>query len=166
MVPHSLVGTGNNTTDLQIVDLSTNLATFEWDELVGGTILRTIMDIVYSPTYPTAPAVNYTWENYVHVGIFVTEDTAPSAAIWDPNAPHGSFMYREMMSKQWVSRQTSAGDSQSSFADSHGGRMHIDSKIRRRIEENEKMWVVARFFTTIPSNDAIGYTGRLLVQLP
>lgn len=155
--------TGNNTTDIQEMQIEDVNGVRNFSDFVGGTILRTIVDIVLSPTYEVDIAVLWTLEAYFHLGMFLTEDDNPNLTTrWDPNKPFGDFMHREMAVERWYRR-----DTQSKADSSHNGRMHWDVRTKRRIREAERLWMAGRYFNTAPTTGgAIGYTGRVLIQLP
>lgn len=138
----------------------------EMTEFTGGTVLRTIVDIVLSPTYGTSYVSPFTLESYFHLGMFMSPETTPDIARWDPNEPHGDFMYREMAVETWYGRSVTGQAMQSKHSSSHGQRMHWDSTTKRRIRENDRLWMSGHYFTLDTTGGAIGYTGRVLIQLP
>jgi len=161
MTPHSLVHTGGDSFDVQEIEIQDSYGPVPWGKYHGGTVLRTIMDIALAPAYDPALALLWSVQHYFHVGIFMTEDELPTATRWDPNVPHGDFMYREMAVETWYKR-----DDQSKSESSHGQRIHVDSTVKRRIREGERMWISSRVFDLGLEGGALGYAGRLLIQLP
>lgn len=166
LVPHALTFSGNDTTDLQVMEIHDSRATVPWEDFVGGTILRTIVDIVLSPTYPSSWTAPFTAEHYFHVGIFTSPEILPDIIRWDPNVPHAEFMYREMAVETWYGRTVTGQAMQSKHSSSHGQRMHFDSTIKRRLRENDQLWMSGHMFELTSSGGALGYTGRVLIQLP
>lgn len=165
--PHALTFSGNNTTDIQEMQIQDATGILSFQQFIGGTILRTIVDIVLSPTYQLPPGPNFTSEMYWHLGMFLTEDANPNLSTrWDPNVPHGDFMLREMAVETWYHRVMASGVEIVKHESSHGQRMHWDTTVKRRIHEDERMWMAGRYFTLLATGSAIGYTGRLLIQLP
>lgn len=163
LTPKALLFSANNTTDIEELTLEDASGVVPMTEFIGGTIVRTIMDLVYSPTYDVAlSGALFTLEAYVHLGVFLTEDANPNLSTrWDPNKPHGDFMHREMMVETWYAR-----DAVVKHSSSHGQLMHWDVKQKRRINENERLWISGRHFDTGDEGAGVGLTGRVLIQLP
>lgn len=157
---------GNDTQDSQLMEIEDANGALSYSSFVGGTVLRTIVDIVLSPTYNTSYTSPFTLEAYFHLGMGMTPETAPDLTVWDPNTPHADFMFREMAVETWYGRSVTSQAMQSKHSSSHGQRMHWDSVARRKIRENDRMWIFGHYFTLDSTGGAIGYSGRQLIALP
>jgi len=149
---------------------------FSQVQLVGATILRTILDIVVEPTklQPSGPSTGWA---FVHSGLFVSAEVSPNNAIWDPNVPSGEFFARGSFYHKWWFMQEAVSDSIAMDSmtavvgpdQPYGGHViHFDTKQRRKIDENEGMFVSWRAFMddAITPEIVVGYTGRVLLALP
>lgn len=157
--------------DNQSMDIEDSAGAVPWQLLVGGTILRTIMDIVVDPVLGLSSGTqDPDYLPILHLGIFATEDEAPTVTRWDPNVPHGDFMWRYTWSAMMSARETMEGNP-ASYTLHEGNVVRVDTNIRRRIREDEGMWIAGHYFERLGGSGVdmsltAGYTGRVLVQLP
>jgi len=132
---------------------------------IGGTILRVIMEVNFTPNIVIASAAaTQVAQFFYHAGIFTVPDTAPAATIWSPNTPSGSYMQRRTASV-FYRREASADDGGTVMIGDN--RMSFDTEVKRRIVENDLLWFGQIAFLT-GSMDSLdtGWTGRVLIQLP
>lgn len=162
----SRAGMTNNTLYFNSISLSDSSGAVNFADYTGGTILRWIMDLTFSPgTY--GGATGRTLNSYiVHAGLFLDQTIAnPDSTLWDPNAPFGDFMLRDQASV-WFDQDST--NTAFSFGQGYNGRnIHFDTRVRRRIRENDRMWLsthsfVGGLWTTVD----MGFTGRVLVAIP
>lgn len=144
------------------------------NNFVGGTLLRVIVTIEHSPviTFPAAADNGFVTE---HHGLFVDDELfsagLSAASPWNPNIPTGSFMARasmayrcvasttdDMFHETWSQTVVPGGQQQTMF----------DTKIRRRIHENDKLWLATWHFEdgVVVTDMEHGITGRILIRLP
>lgn len=150
--------------------------TVNFSDLVGGTILRTILDIVADPGINPLNGQPQTGWLYQHVGLFVSPEVSPNTAIWDPNVPSGDFMMRKFLAvyarKLWenpVSGELAMALALESSVDGLAGHtIHIDTNVKRRIRENDSPFLSWRTFidTSLIGGVSLGWTGRMLIRLP
>jgi len=153
---------------MEIQDIS-NILPWTDPGINGGTVLRVLLDFVMDPTMGPLDGDDPDATLFCHLGIGMTDDLTPEQAQWDPNDPHAEFMWRKTWGMSYFGRQSGAPST-------HQGVLHngiiveADITQKRRIRENYKMWVFSHFFTRLggaaTANLAIGYTGRVLIQLP
>lgn len=162
----------NDTWDSQLVELETrDLSPYPWYDLVGGTVLRTIIDFVIDPTVSDLGVADAARDltQILHLGYGLSDDDTPEQNEWDPNRPHAEFMWRYSWAEaNWQRYAAGTNSGLSRF----GGDSVVRSDVtqRRRIRENHQMFAFGHYFNRV-SDDVgasmqIGYTGRLLVQLP
>lgn len=169
LTPHAMTFTGNDVWDSQLMELETATLAVDWGRYVGGTVLRTIVDIVVLPVYPlNLISAEEDWVHFLHLGIGMTQDAAPEQTRWDPNTPHGDFMWRRTTMDRIYARENGLGvTTMFGASSSDGGVVRLDSTQRRRIREDERMWMFGHWFTpAVDYAGAIGYTGRVLIRLP
>lgn len=138
-----------------------------WATFTGGTVLRTLLDVTIDPILTTgAPPWDYGLET--HVGVFMVNDVSPDSTTWDPNVPHGNFMSRIHASERVQMRPAVEGGSIIQWMTPSSRTMYFDIPVKRRILEGSRMWLSTRSFlagTALISSN-IGWTGRVLIQLP
>lgn len=139
--------------------------------LAGGTLLRVILDVVVEPVFGDEATYEQVW-NYHHTGIFVEAVTAPSQTLWDPNNPSGDFMMRlSTYYRAWRSPtlgslmtvSTVAPDGTKVYA---GHVQHYDTNVKRRLTENDSLWLTWHNFRANFTDTEVGVIGRVLVALP
>lgn len=179
IVPGSRSVLGNNLYNFDRLQIQQGGAggavTVNFSDLVGGTIVRTILDIVCDPSILNIDGSATGWM-YQHAGLFVSPEVSPNTAVWDPNVPSGDFMMRTFLA--WYLRQLEHNPVAGELALSHvfaasvdgvaGHTIHMDTAIRRRIEENESPFLSWHTFcdTALVQGVSIGWTGRMLIRLP
>lgn len=171
IVPGSGVNGSNNSGSQQELAIRDLEGTVQFNDFVGGTLLRVILVVQHedSIAFTGSFARGYATD---HHGIYMTADESPSTsagAIWDPNIPHGSFMYR------WTNAREYYGNTSMFFKESVDSSQHgaafmssVDTEVRRRIRENDRLWLAGWHFedATVVTSTAWGYTGRVLIALP
>lgn len=137
----------------------------QWDDFIGGTVLRTIVDFTFS-TGISNPLVYGDYETYTSIGIGMPAEQAPSVNDWDPNDPHAEFMWRGTWSQQ-VRHREGAGAMDQVWSVNENMVKTADITQRRRIRENMKMWAFMRtFMPGLTTPVVAGWTGRVLIRLP
>lgn len=171
LVPHALTPTTDDSWDSQVMEIEDAALVYEWSRLVGGTLLRTIVDFVIDPNpgqfQGSNPLFGSTCSYYEHLGIAMTQESSPSQDRWDPNEPHGDFMWRHFDAGALYLREGPA--SQWLTWDSGFQRVvRADIRQRRRINEDDRLWAFAHTFFPgdVDGSMAVGYTGRVLIALP
>lgn len=133
--------------------------------LVGSTIERIILDVQLLHTINNAGGIQ-SGNIFLHAGVFVDDSVSPPATIWDPNTPSGNFMERQTFGEEievnYAIGQFLYRGKQDGFA------MHFDTKVKRKLRENDNIWMSFRGFLggTAWTGADIGYTGRLLLAYP
>lgn len=133
----------------------------------GGTLLRVILDVDFSPDIVFTDGVVSVGSAIDHFGLFIQNGTtSPSSSLWDANKPFGNFMYRDGVS--WWARREGTGVTPQFLTSQNGGRrLHIDTNIRRKISEGDQLFTTHHFFKTGAWNGVdVGHTGRVLIGLP
>lgn len=169
VTPAGLVGMPNGTQYNQLISLETNAGAVNWASLVGGTILRTILDFTLQPEFTYDPALPETVTMTMHGGLFVDASPNPSSTMWDPNRPYGSFMTRQTRTLWWTRATNAAMGSVTWLGDM--GALHVDTDVKRRIGEGDQLfWAFRGFYGDTqglaPVLLTAGWTGRVLVRLP
>lgn len=179
VVPAARAVATDNTYNFDRVSLQrggpTGAVAVSFGDLVGGTVIRSIFDIVMDPAIQSDDIPQTGWL-YQHVGLFMSPDDSPPAGVWDPNVPSGDFMMRKFGA--WYVRRLAENPApgeyslslwgQASVDGASGHTIHIDTNIRRRIRENESMFLSWHTFidNTLVTGVNLGWTGRLLIALP
>lgn len=166
-VPHALTFTGGSDTwDSQVMEIEDALGTVSMFDLVGATIVRTLVDITVDHSTLNFGGADDHGSIYMHVGFGLDDAAAPLQNRWDPNKPHAEFMWRGSQYGFWDYSVESAGITQSYRGDPLV--FHADSSQRRRITEADQMWLFGHVFHTSDFGTGVtcGYTGRILVALP
>lgn len=134
-------------------------------EFIGGTILRVLLDVQILYTLDGTPS-GTSGSIFSHAGVFLTADTTPEGTTWSPNAPSGDFMQRTSYGAQLI---YGTSDLPTLTTVPQTGYAHrFDTQVRRRIRENDKLWLGFLHFingTSITGVD-YGWTGRVLIALP
>lgn len=137
-----------------------------WSQFTGSTIIRVVGSINVQPTWPSPGSDNATYTQYYHFGIGVTEDDTPEQSRWDPNTPHGDFMWRANALEEIVHRDAGNANHSAVYRGS-GGVVDFDIPVKRLVDEDTRLWFFGHMFA--PNSDfagAVGYTGRVLILLP
>lgn len=169
LVPHALTPIGDNSWDSQEMEIRDRDGTISYQQLIGGTVLRTICDIVCDPGLPE-PVTPVDYVTWAHFGIGMPTQLVPDQADWDPNTPFAEFMWRYTWARDSRVREIGAATPElyTSFTHTEGLVVRCDTTQRRRIRENMSMWIFVHQF--LPGSAAAasvyGYTGRVLIQLP
>lgn len=164
-VPHALVSTGNDTWDSQVMQIQDSLGVSDWTYFVGGTVLRVVLDVVCDRDVFDWGNADYHQSIYTHFGFAMLNESAPLQDRWDPNNPHGEFMWRGTQYQRMDQQVTNVASSITITGDP--GVFHIDSRQRRRIREDDQMWAFAHWFQPATSGTpSCGYVGRVLIALP
>lgn len=169
VTPGGLALMASGTNYFQQMNLETEGGAVNMSTLVGGTVLRSLIDLVWQPEWSYDATALVTVSQIFNMGLFVDQSTAPSTTMWDSNKPYGSFMTREQRSI-WFTR-LSNGNMGSVNQDLSGLHVHIDTAIRRRLSEGDRLWMHLKQFSLSSQNGnldtmSVGWTGRVLVQLP
>lgn len=167
ITPGAITGIVTNTYQASQLTPQDITGVLNWSQFTGGTILRVLLDMTIDPTWTAQPPP---WDAAVetHVGLFVVSDTGPDASTWDPNIPHGNFMMRQHASERVRVNDPSDGGGVIRSASPNARMMVFDTEVKRRINEGSKLWFSTKSFlvgSAIIANN-IGWTGRVLVQLP
>lgn len=157
------------------VDIEDKDGAYSWQNLVGGTLLRVILDVqmryfLDSATF-TAAATQYA---ITHTGLCVTEDNTLSSTIWDPNKPFGDFMHRGTISHAvFLADQSAYPGLSVMYPGENPNELIIDTQVKRRLRENSALWFTTKTFMSAAYSDtvgagsiALGGSGRVLIQLP
>lgn len=166
LVPHAMLHLADNSWDSQLMEIQDSRGTVvDWRSLTGASILRTIVSYTMHPTYPDTLVAPADWWSTVHLGFFLDKASAVQADRWDPNEPHGEFMWRGTWNERVSVRPAGGGDIV--WAVSDGATVNVDTIQRRRLREDDRLWTTSAFFSAVDSTPmAIGYNGRVLVALP
>lgn len=135
---------------------------------MGGTLLRTIIDFVLDPVYGPPSGANPDYNPILHLGVGMPTADVPLVADWDPNSPYGEFMWRSSWSMHASARVDTAG-TPISIVLHEGNVVRMDTTQKRRIRENMHLFAFGTYFERLGAADmtlAVGYTGRVLIQLP
>lgn len=166
LTPHALTFTGGSDTwDSQEMQWEDSGGVVDPYELVGGTVLRTLVDATVDHSVLGFSADNHA-SIYMHLGFGLDDAAAPLQNRWDPNKPHAEFMWRGSQYGFWDFNLEASGNSVTYRGDPLV--FHADSTQRRRIDESERMWLFGHVFHTsaFGTGVTVGYTGRVLVALP
>lgn len=175
-VPHALGAfTTNDSWDSQLMEIADSTGTIPWTDFIGATVIRTIVDYVVDPIFGVMSGTsNPDITQIFHAGFFMTEESIPSQDRWDPNTPHGDFMWRYSWSHMTSARIPLNGVGVSypvGFVIHDGNVIRADSQVNRRIAEDTAMWSVGHYFerlggSGVDASLTVGYTGRCLILLP
>lgn len=162
--------TSNDVYEYEFVGIQDAVGSLSWSEFYGGTILRTLLEITVDPVYGTFDGADDESTLIWHYGVFVTPGLSatatPDEQIWDPNVPSGDFMHRGT----WVESLIKRNNVMVVVPNKDGHNVTIDSTVKRRIGENDAMWMTARYFErnggTGDATLQVGYSGRILIALP
>lgn len=171
LTPHALGPfTANDTFDSQLMEIQDSAGIKPWADFVGATVLRVLVDITCDPVLGNASAVaTPDWQFILHTGVGMTEETVPSQDRWDPNDPHGDFMSRHTWGLHVQAREQ-AGARGITVVVHEGNVIRYDIGVRRRVREDEQMWMFAHYFERlgggVDQSLALGYNGRVLLALP
>lgn len=172
IIPNAFTHSTNNQFTAQGLSLQiAGPVTVPWAQVAGHTVLRTILDLDFNWDIVYASnAVTNVGDMLTHLGIFMSADDTIGTATWDPNVPSGDFMHRDHVSLWWRRESnTDLGGITKLGSPGEGRHLHIDTNIRRRVRENDQMWLAARSFknaTNVVNGFTVGYTGRVLLALP
>jgi len=166
IVPAATSHSTNNTYNKFQLVLQDANGSIPWQEFSGGTILKVILDQFCLPI--VGGDTNADGNFILHCGIFATEDVDPAAGLWSPNTPFGNFMQR------WTHYLTAhtngdptSGGSMSLTWGNPGVQATIETNVKRVIHENTSLWLSHYYFENVPiSSVDVGWTGRVLIQLP
>lgn len=166
IIPGSRLALPNNTFAVDGLNLQDKGGTVNWSEFYGGTLLRVILDVQKQYNIGAAPLDGDQQLYFGHAGIFLTPDNSPDAVIWDPNVPSGDFMERLTAGEERVFWNGFGIDSRG--GESNAFVFHFDTNVRRRIRENDQLFISWRHFFSGPVYDQhnYGWTGRVLIGLP
>lgn len=172
ITPGSQAGLANNVFVGKLINMQTAGGVAQpWNNFVGDTVLRVILDLTAS--YTLDPSISGTLT--ASFGLLMTEDQAIDQVTWDPNVPSGDFMMRALLDRQ-VGPPAAAGgytfDSQYSSGGGHepptsqARHLRINTTVRRRISENDQMWLaILHFIQGGVQGVDYGWTGRILLGL-
>lgn len=170
--PHAIGPfTTNDSYDQQLMEIEDATNLLVWSDFIGATVLRTIVDFVMDPIpgqFNGSAATEV--QQILHLGVFMDEAAAPEQSRWDPNVPHGDFMWRQTWAHTMIVRV--GGNSNDVAFNLHDGVVvRLDSTVKRRVTEDLRMWVAGHYFERLggllaEGSLAVGYTGRVLLALP
>lgn len=165
IIPGTRGGLATNTFASDQLGFQDRDGTVPNSEMIGGTLLRLIFDIVIQYTIGTVDGGSAIYNG--HFGLLVTPDNSLASAVWSPNSPSGNLMIREQAAMQTLANTAAAGGAVWHY--DHNARLvHIDTKVKRRWVENDSLHAVWHHFLSGPNMTGVdyGWTGRALFALP
>lgn len=161
----------NNTQYFNALNLEDRQGTVYMNDYIGGTILRIILNLQLLPFMDESESGPATQFYYAHVGLFMDASDTPDPDIWNTNSPSGSYMIRDTMSHAaWYGSQAAYPGWVIDYGGPKARELTLDTQVKRRITENTFPFLGTYTFVssgyTAPGSLAIGYTGRILIQLP
>lgn len=171
LAPNSHTLNANNTfyqDNLTLQDSAGNV--IAWSDFVGGTLLRVICNVIGNVTDMTFSSATGVGTSYVHAGLLLTTDVSGGLDqnIWSPNRPAGDFMERQTLAN--TVRRESVADLAATMhwgAPNDGQMLMFDTNVKRRIRENDSLFMAWYYFQAgVINSTAVGWTGRVLIQLP